>query len=588
MMIIINRIGIGIGIGIGIVIFFLPAFLSMNVFGQTEPNKTLVKGQLKTNWSQELKLGDMVCPINKDGTFQFELIVDKPDFYTLSYEDKTLETFIVPGKGLDIVCDGKEFPESLSFIGDQSDYSNFMVERAKLHGEIEDYLKINSNKLLTLNTLKYGEKIDSLMEIEQSQINKFISTKENLDKWFAKKIDVDIRFFFKIVKLVYPARFCRTLNKDANVESDYFNRIANNAFNDPDYLRSQMYLDFVKKYLDVQTAGEYKYTNFYNLTIKLAGMPRYKAIIDLNAHKQITDYFLANLLKSHIDFGVKNIKDIVELFKVNCKNDGLKEEVIQLFNKQLERRKLPSEILVYKKANNVELEAHIFYPNGFKKTDKRPLYIFFHGGSWNDGNPEWGYSGCQKYASKGMVAISFEYRLIDLHGVAIPSCIDDAKSAIRWARENERKLGINDEKIVAEGFSAGGHLAACTAIIEDINDESTNKYSCRPNALILKSASYSVKGFGGMKGGNGELFSPYYQVKGGLIPTIMFHGTEDRIVPYKEFTGFIDKMKELENDFVYHSFKYAGHFDLLNTENDKIESEMIDEFLFKYGFIDNF
>jgi acetyl esterase len=66
-----------------------------------------------------------------------------------------------------------------------------------------------------------------------------------------------------------------------------------------------------------------------------------------------------------------------------------------------------------------------------------------------------------------MVAISFQYRLIDLHGVTIPDCIDDAKSAIRWARKNTQILGIDNEKVVAEGFSAGGTLAACTAIIED-------------------------------------------------------------------------------------------------------------------------
>ena len=88
-----------------------------------------------------------------------------------------------------------------------------------------------------------------------------------------------------------------------------------------------------------------------------------------------------------------------------------------------------------------------------------------------------------------------------------------------------------------------------------------------------------------MIGKNGELFSPLYQVKSGLVPTIMFHGTEDRIVAYKEFTAFIDKMKELKNDFVYHSFNNAGHFDLLNEENDKIESEMIDEFLVSHDLI---
>jgi len=567
-----------------IFLLFILITFPIHLYGQEADKQSVVSGNIIINRSNQIQLGDTVKTIAKDGSFRFEIKANEPDYYKLSYENKTLEIFIIPGELVEIECDGKEFPKSLSFTGKQSDYNNFVVECLKLHSKVEDYLRINSKSFRTLDVLTYCEKTDSLMELELNHLKIFASSKDNIEKWFTKKIDTDIRFFFKIVKLVYPVRFSRAENKDVTVRPDYYDEIAKGSFDDPDYLRSQNYLDFVEKYLDVQTAGSYKFKDFYNLPVKLAGMPRYKAIIDFGAHQKITDYFLANLLKSHMSYGPKNIADLVELFKKDCKDNGLKQGVIRLYEKQIENRKLPSEIKVFKKVDDVELEAHIFYPEGFKKNDKRPLYVFFHGGSWNDGNPEWGYKLCQKYASKGMVAVSFEYELMDLHGVSIPNCIDDAKSAIRWARKNEQELGIDAKKIIAEGFSAGGHLAACTAIIKD-DDSVLDKYSCEPNALILKSASYSVKGFGGMKGKNGELFSPLYQVKSGLVPTIMFHGTEDRIVAYKEFTAFVDKMKELKNDFVYHSFNNAGHFDLLNEENDKIESEMIDEFLVSHDLI---
>lgn len=385
----------------------------------------------------------------------------------------------------------------------------------------------------------------------------------------------------------YPVRYCRYTGKDAQIEPDYFNNIENGAFEDPDLLGSEIYLQFVNTYLNIQSAGKYKTTDYLMYPLEIAGSSRYQAIIDLKAHQQITDYLLTEQLKSIFECGINNLGNLLTRYKEDCKNDSLKKEVVLLYDKQLERRKLPSEIRVYKKIDSVKLEAHIFYPEGFKKTDKRPLYIFFHGGGWNTGNPEWGYGICQKYASKGLVAISFEYRLLNLHGVKIPECIDDAKSAVSWARKNARELGIDSEKIVAEGFSAGGHLAACTAIIDDADRESNNdkSISCKPNALILKSASYSVKEFTGMNGGNGELISPLYQVKSGLVPTLMFHGTNDHIVPFKEFQSFVDKMKKLENDFTYHSFEGAGHFFIMNKRYNEIASKMTEEFLISHGFI---
>ena len=70
-----------------------------------------------------------------------------------------------------------------------------------------------------------------------------------------------------------------------------------------------------------------------------------------------------------------------------------------------------------------------------------------------------------------------------------------------------------------------------------------------------------------------------------LITMIMFHGTEDRIVRYKEFALFVDKMKGLENDFISYTFENAGHFDVLNDVNYERASGMIDEFLKQHGLM---
>ncbi len=575
-------------IKLGILFLYLIIAFPIKMTGQTENKHTIVTGNIKTNWSNQIQLGDSITSIAKDGTFRFEIISDKPKFFNLSYEYKNLELFITPNHSLYININGKDFYSSISIVEDEPKLNDFLLSQKRLMIKTNKYLNDEKKTIFTSETSDFLSRIDSIKQYYINDFNEFlIENTESIDDWFVKKNIADIRYYFDRRKLWYPVRYCRYAGKDAQIEPNYFNNIAIGAFKDPDMLRSEVYLQFVNTYLNIQSAGKYKTTDYLMYPLKTAGSSRYQAIIDLKAHQQITDYLLTKQLKSIIECGINNVGNQLTRFKEDCKNDSLKKEVVQLYEKQLERRKLPSEIRVFKKIDNVELEAHIFYPDGFKKSDERPLYIFFHGGSWNEGNPEWGYGICQKYASKGLVAISFEYRLINLHGVKIPECIDDAKSAVTWARKNARKLGIDSEKIVAEGFSAGGHLAACTAIIDDTGRDSNDdkSISCKPNALILKSTSYSVKGFTGMIGGNGKLFSPLYQVKRDLVPTLMFHGTDDYIAPYKEFQSFVEKMKNLENDFTYLSLEGAGHFFIFDSKYKEIVSKMTEEFLISHGFI---
>ena len=66
----------------------------------------------------------------------------------------------------------------------------------------------------------------------------------------------------------------------------------------------------------------------------------------------------------------------------------------------------------------------------------------------------------------------------------------DARSAIRWMRENADELGIKRNKIAAYGWSAGAHLAASAAIFN--HEDDSEKYSSSPNALVLYSPALTL------------------------------------------------------------------------------------------------
>jgi len=141
---------------------------------------------------------------------------------------------------------------------------------------------------------------------------------------------------------------------------------------------------------------------------------------------------------------------------------------------------------IYKKTGAVELPIHIFVPKNHQPNDKRPAIVFFFGGGWRSGSPQQFQNHCQYLASRGMVAMIAEYRVLNRHGVKAVMCFRDAKSAIRWVRQNAERLGIDPDRLAAGGGSAGGHLAGALGTIHEFDEEDEDiSISSVPNALLL-------------------------------------------------------------------------------------------------------
>lgn len=140
----------------------------------------------------------------------------------------------------------------------------------------------------------------------------------------------------------------------------------------------------------------------------------------------------------------------------------------------------------YKSVEGTDLKIWIFEPDGHKASDSRPAIVFFFGGGWRQGTPGQFRHQAKHLAARGMVAMAADYRVLNRQGVKGHKCVQDAKSAIRWARANAKRLGIDPNRLAAGGGSAGGHLAASTATLPDHDDPSGDKsISSRPDALAL-------------------------------------------------------------------------------------------------------
>lgn len=212
----------------------------------------------------------------------------------------------------------------------------------------------------------------------------------------------------------------------------------------------------------------------------------------------------------------------------------------------------PSQRIVYKKAGGRELYLHVFQPDDWKPSDRRSCFLVIHGGGWTGGEPRRMYPFADHFARLGMVGISVHYRLLNAEvGTTVFDCVKDGRSAVRFVKNHAATLGIDPDRIVVSGGSAGGHVAAGTALFNgvDENGESTD-ISSVPNALVLlfPVIDTSSAGYGQAKiGDRWQELSPVHQVRGNTPPTLIFHGTGDTVTPFAGASAFREAMHQADN-----------------------------------------
>jgi len=259
---------------------------------------------------------------------------------------------------------------------------------------------------------------------------------------------------------------------------------------------------------------------------------------------------------------------------------------------------------VYKQIGDVKLNIYIFTPPGHQPTDRRPAIVFFFGGGWRSGSPLQFRQHCNYLAGRGMVAMAADYRVSSRHHTKAVQCVADGKSAVRWIRANARRLGIDPERIAAGGGSAGGHVAASTGTIPDLDEPGEDtSISSVPNALVLFNPAvvlapvgdqppFNAKMMAGLKermGIDPEKISPYHHVASGAPPTILFHGTADTTVPFHTVKLFAEKMHQVGNvcKLVPYQGRNHGFFNYGRNGNKDYVSTVrrMDQFLAELGYL---
>ena len=109
------------------------------------------------------------------------------------------------------------------------------------------------------------------------------------------------------------------------------------------------------------------------------------------------------------------------------------------------------------------LRFRLYRPLGSTIQDELPVLLWLHGGGWTLGNIESCDVVCRELANmSGCAVLALAYRLAPEH--PFPAAVNDCFFAINWIAEHATKLGIDAHQLAVGGDSAGGNLAAVTAL----------------------------------------------------------------------------------------------------------------------------
>lgn len=251
----------------------------------------------------------------------------------------------------------------------------------------------------------------------------------------------------------------------------------------------------------------------------------------------------------------------------------------------------PADSLGYKQVSGDSLYLQVDYPPAYDASLSYPAMVFFFGGGWNGGTTEQFAPHAGYFASRGMICFRADYRVKNRQGTSPFASLKDAKSVLRYIRAHAKELGVDPDKVVASGGSAGGHLAVATAVIEGFNELGEDlSVSCIPNALVLFNPVFDngPGGYGYERVGEAyKEFSPLHNLKEGMPPAVVFLGTEDRLIPVETARYFQTVMEKVGSKCELFLYEGEGHgfFNFRNYEIYKDTRDKADEFLVSIDFL---
>ncbi|WP_137166640.1 alpha/beta hydrolase [Salinimonas lutimaris] len=252
----------------------------------------------------------------------------------------------------------------------------------------------------------------------------------------------------------------------------------------------------------------------------------------------------------------------------------------------------------YKETDSANLQLDLFLPDAKQQPAK--LVVWVHGGAWMRGSKDETMQRngnlVRSLLQKGYAVAAVDYRL---SGQAkYPAAIEDVNDSINYLVANQQELNLQADQVIVMGGSAGGHLAS---VIATANNDKAPFFSSAPQYKIVGAVDfYGPVDLHELKGNSGDVdhdapdaaearflgVSPRQNealakeasattyVDAQTPPFMIFHGTDDGVVPDSQSTLMADTLKQAGVPYSVELVKGARHGDPV-FDTDKYVNQVV-------------
>jgi acetyl esterase/lipase len=225
--------------------------------------------------------------------------------------------------------------------------------------------------------------------------------------------------------------------------------------------------------------------------------------------------------------------------------------------------------VVFQESGPRKLLLDIYNPQSPPPASGYPLIVYLHGGAWEYGTRHEAVL-LRKLTNEGYAIAGLDYRLSS--EAKFPAQIDDVRQGVQWLVANAAAYHFDTNRIFAAGLSAGGHLSLLLGLSQKPGDR-TIKAVCAfypPTDLVaiipLVGRGRTDNPVADLLGGSvmskmalAKEASPMTYIRKDSVPSLIFHGDEDTLVPLSQSTSLDAAMKTVGASCTVVVRKGEGH-----------------------------
>lgn len=271
--------------------------------------------------------------------------------------------------------------------------------------------------------------------------------------------------------------------------------------------------------------------------------------------------------------------------------------------------------IVYDSSRKTHNQYDLYVPGNLNKKKAQKLILCIHGGSWSSGSKDDMTYLCARYARKGYICATLDYRLFNLSlntsgtktadaATNMDQLMDDIQACINHIGIYTSKLGYNITKMATTGYSAGGHLALlyaysrpdaasipCKFCFPQVGPADFHREAWAPGFMQYPmtndmALSDLVPGYKDMTPDEKEQaiqhISPISYVNPKTVPTVMTYAAEDVIVGYQHGIRLDKKLTENGVDHVFVTLKKSNHSSEFDSSSVDQYYQYVNQYLKKY------